>query len=104
MQSTISKQTRSSRIAVGAAVLAALALGACSDPNAALNEKVAAAEAAAQRAEAAAAKAEKAVAEAGKPKEAPATMDGGPQLAPDAPNPMVPSAQEDNSQQQPPQQ
>ncbi|MEQ1498077.1 MAG: hypothetical protein ABL914_05410 [Novosphingobium sp.] len=99
------KQTRSGRLAAIVMVLAVTALGACADPNAALNEKVAAAEAAAKRAEDAAIKAEKALADAANPKEAPATMDGGPQLAPEMqqtpPDPMVQSAQVEAEEQSP---
>lgn len=72
-----------------------LAVAACSDPNAAVNERVAKAEAAAQRAEAAAAKAEQAVAKLDQAKSAPSMVDGGPQLTPEPvqqPQPMVQSA------------
>lgn len=58
-------------------------LSACSDPNAALNEREAKAEAAAQRAEAAAAKAEQAVAKIEQAKSAASMVDGGPQLTPE---------------------
>ena len=77
------------------ALASLLLLAACSDPNAALNERVAKAEAAAQRAEAAAAKAEQAVARLDQAKSAPAMVDGGPQLTPEPvqqPQPMVQSA------------
>jgi hypothetical protein len=77
------------------ALASLLLLAACSDPNAALNERVAKAEAAAQRAEAAAAKAEQAVAKLEQAKSAPSMVDGGPQLTPEPvqqPQPMVQSA------------
>ena len=77
------------------ALASLLLLAACSDPNAAVNERVAKAEAAAQRAEIAAAKAEQAVAKLDQAKSAPAMVDGGPQLTPEpvqSPQPMVQSA------------
>ena len=78
--------------------LAALALlAACSDPNAALNERVEKAEAAAKRAEDAAAKAEKAVAKIEAPKPEPSMVDGGPQLTPEPPQPMVQAAQDQSA-------
>ncbi|WP_309623388.1 hypothetical protein [Novosphingobium sp.] len=77
------------------APLAALALlAACSDPNAALNERVDKAEAAAKRAEEAALKAEKALSKIEQPKAAPEMVDGGPQLTPEPPQPMVQAAQD----------
>jgi hypothetical protein len=74
------------------AVLAMLA--ACSDPNAALNERVEKAEAAAKRAEDAALKAEKALSKIEQPKAPPEVIDGGPQLTPEPPQPMVQTAQD----------
>ena len=79
--------------------LAALALlAACSDPNAALNERVEKAEAAAKRAEDAAAKAEKAVAKLGQSKPPTEMVDGGPQLTPEPPQPMVQTAQDQSGE------
>lgn len=86
------QRTRAGRIMVLAALLM---LAACSDPNAAVTERVAKAEAAAQRAEAAAEKAEQAVAKLEQAKPAPTMVDGGPQLTPEPvqqPQPMVQSA------------
>ena len=86
------QETKAGRLTVLASLLL---LAACSDPNAALNERVAKAEAAAQRAEAAAAKAEQAVAKLDHPNAAPAMVDGGPLLTPEPtqqPQPMVQSA------------
>lgn len=82
-----------------------LLLAACSDPNAALNERVAKAEAAAQRAEAAAAKAEQAVAKLDHAQPAPSMVDGGPQLTPEPvqqPQPMVQSAADVSADKDPP--
>lgn len=89
------QQTKARRCIALAPLL--LLLAACSDPNAAVNERVAKAEAAAQRAEAAATKAEQAAAKLGHAQPAPSMVDGGPQLTPEPvqqPQPMVQSAQE----------
>ena len=87
------------------ALASLLLLAACSDPNAALNERVAKAEAAAQRAEAAAAKAEQAVAKLDQAKPAPSMVDGGPQLTPEPvqqPQPMVQSAADESAEERSP--